>query len=435
IVGGEPWTARSAAVVRWESERLSLEQLEVRGPLGTLRAEGEVDRRSGDGRLAAVLEDARLPPPLDAMGRGVVRGEARLTPTALEAVALRARWPRWALTADGRIPFEAAMTLRSQLTADVAELARIQGVQGITGQALVSADITGPWRAPMASGRIQASPLTLARQALARVTIPFRLTNSTLRIEQAGAFLGADPLALDGSATWTSGGWRGQGILSASAVTLGQWPIQSARAVFTVDPERLAVTDLALSAYGIPVRGTASWPWNGQGHLEARLGPAALARLPGVPPAVALEGTASGRVEATGRSLEDVTAQASLRLEQIKAARVQIGAGTLDVDLRGGAARANLRFPERRLTATAEGRVGAGAILSVRAAVDDLAIADLAPHLGLGEAPPVEGMLSARVQAEVPIAQPTASRGTLRVDPLRAVIAGEALTSREPIVA
>jgi autotransporter translocation and assembly factor TamB len=435
VVGGERWTARSAAVVRWEGEGLSLERLEVRGPLGTLSAEGGVDRRSGDGRVAVRLEDARLPPPLDRVGRGTVRGEARLTRTALEGVSLRARWPRWALTADGRIPFEAAMTLRSQLTADVAEVARIWALDGIAGHATGSADITGPWRTPVASGRLEVPTLTVPGQALARVRVPFQLTPSTLRIDHASAFVGPDPLALDGRATWTSGGWRGQGSLSAPAVTLAQWPIQALRAAFTVDPERLAVTDLALGVHGIPVRGTASWPWNGRGHLEGRLGPAALAGVSGVPPAVALEGTASGRVEASGRSLEDVTARASLQLEQVHAAGVRLGAGALDVDLRGGAARAELRFPERRLTATAEGRVAAGATVSVRAAVDALAIGDLVPRFGLGVPSPVDGTLSARIQAEVPMAQPTASRGTLRVDPLRAVVVGEALTSREPIVA
>jgi autotransporter translocation and assembly factor TamB len=435
VVGGERWTARSAAVVRWESERLSLDPVELRGPRGTLRAEGGVDRRSGDGRVAVGLEDARLPPPFDGLGRGVVRGEARLTRAALEGVAVRARWPTWALTADGRIPFEAAMVLRSELTADVAELARVQGVAGVAGQAQVSADITGPWREPVASGRLEAPILTIAGQTLTQVRVPFQLTPSTLHVEQARALLGADPLAVDGGATRAGGGWRGQGTLSAPSVTLGQWPIQSARAVFTVDPERLAVTELALGAHGIPVRGTAVWPWRGPGRLEARLGPAALARVPGIPPAVALEGTASGRVEATGRSLADATARASLGLEQVQAVGVRLGAGTVEVDLRGGAARAQIRFPDRRLAATAEGRVAADAIASVRASVDELALGELAPHLGLGAAPSIEGTLSARIQAEVPLARPTASRGTLRVDPLRAVVAGESVTSREPIVA
>jgi autotransporter translocation and assembly factor TamB len=435
VVAGEAWTTRSPAVVRWDGERLFLEQLQVRGPLGTVSAEGAVDRRSGDGRLAVLVEDARLPSPLDRLGRGAVRGEARLTRTALEGVSLRARWPTWALTADGRIPFETPMALRSQLTVDVAELGRIRDLHSIAGQAVVSADIGGPWRRPTAGGRIEIPSLTVAGQALAQVRIPFQLTRSTLRIDHASALLGADPIALDGGATWADSGWRGQGTLSAPAVTVKEWPIQSPRIAFVLDADRLAVTDLALSVHGIPVQGTASWPWKGQGHLEARLGPGSMAGLPGLPPALEVEGTASGRIEATGRSLEDVAGRATLRLEQARAAGLLLGAGTLDLDLRGLVARADLRFPDRRLTVTAEGRAAADALVRVRAAIDDLALGELLRRFDPGGALPVEGTLSARVQAEVPITQPTAGRGTLRVDPFRMVVAGEALASREPIVA
>ena len=435
VVAGTPWTARSAAVVRWDGEQLSLEQFQVRGSLGALSAEGSVDRRNGDGRLALLVEDARLPAPFDRMGRGTVRGEARLTRSALEGVSLRAHWPTWALTADGRIPFEAAIALRSQLTADVAEVGRLRGLDGIAGQAVVSADISGPWRMPVARGRIEVPTLTVAGQSLARVSVPFQLTQRTLRVDHASALVGSDPLALDGSATWAEGSWRGQGTLSAPAVTVRQWSIQSPRIAFTVDSGRLAVTDLALSIQGIPVQGTASWPWTGPGHLEGRFGPGTMAGLPGLPPAWGVEGTASGRVEATGRSLEDVTARATLRLEQVRAASMLLGAGTLDLDLRGLVARADLRFPERRLAVTAESRAAAGTLVSVRGIVDDLAFGDLLPHFGFGVSPPIEGTLSARIQAEVPIARPMAGRGTLRVDPFRVVVAGQTLASSEPIVA
>ena len=43
--------------------------------------------------------------------------------------------------------------------------------------------------------------------------------------------------------------------------------------------------------------------------------------------------------------------------------------------------------------------------------------------------------MSARLLAEVPLDRPEAGRGTLRLDPLRLVVGGEALASREPIVA
>src|SRR5262249_20378358 len=267
-VAGESWTASSPAVVRWAAGRLSLEQLQARGAPGNLSAEGAVDWRSGDGRLTVRLEDARLPPPFDRAGRGAVRGEARLTRTALEAVSLRAHWPTWSLTTDGRIPFDAAMALRSQLNADLAEAGRIAGVDGVTGQAVVAADIRGPWRTPVASGRIEAPTLTVAGQSLAQVRVPFQVTRDGLRIDRASALLGPDSLALDGNATGGEGVWKARGVLAAPAVTIKQWPIESPRVAFTMDSGRLDVTDLAFSIQGIPVCGTASWPWSGQGRLE-----------------------------------------------------------------------------------------------------------------------------------------------------------------------
>ncbi|HEY1335553.1 MAG TPA: translocation/assembly module TamB domain-containing protein, partial [Myxococcaceae bacterium] len=183
------------------------------------------------------------------------------------------------------------------------------------------------------------------------------------------------------------------------------------------------------------MRGTASWPWQGPGRLDGRLGPAPLAGLPGAPAAWTLDGTVSGRVEATGRSLEDVNGRATLELQEVRAGSVSLGAGTLDLDLRNRTARADLRFPERRITATAEGRAVAGAVVSVRGAVDDLALGELLRRFGPETPAPVEATVSARIQAEVPFARPTAARGTLRLDRLQAVVAGEALASREPIVA
>ena len=73
--------------------------------------------------------------------------------------------------------------------------------------------------------------------------------------------------------------------------------------------------------------------------------------------------------------------------------------------------------------------------MRVRAAVDDLPLGQLGRRLGLGERATVAGSVSARLLAEVPVDRPKAGRGTLRLDPLRLVVAGEALTSQEPIVA
>jgi autotransporter translocation and assembly factor TamB len=434
-VAGERWTAGAPAIVRWDSDRLSIEQLQVRGPRGTLSAEGAVDRRSGDGRAAVRLEDARLRPPLDRLGRGAVRGEARLARNALEDVSLHARWPTWALTVDGRIPFEAPMALRGRLTADVAEVGRIGGLDGVAGQAVVTADVSGPWRAPAGAGRIEVPTLTIAGQSLARVTVPFQLAQDSLRIAHASARLGSDPIALDGSAMWKDGGWRAQGLLTAPALTIQQWPIRSPRIAFTADAAGLALTEVALSIHETPVQATASWPWKGPGHVAGRLGPGTMAAWPGLPPALAVDGTVSGRFEATGRSLDDATARAGLRLGDVGAGGVPLGAGTLDVELHDRVARADLRFPDRRLTVTATSRTTPDAVASIRGSVDGLSVEELVRRVSPGVSQPVEGTLSARGEGEVPIARPTDGHGTVRVDPVRIVLGGETLANREPITA
>ena len=435
VVGGGRWTTRSPAVIRWDRGRLSLDQFRAEGPLGTFVASAVMEAGGSDARIALGLEQARLPPPLDRVTPGEVRGEARLTRTGLEAVSIRGRWPVGTLSLDGRVPFEGPIALRSRLMADGAEVARALGQDRVAGQAIVSADVSGSWREPVASGRLEATALTSAEVTLTGVTVPFRLTPSAIRIADARAVLGKDPLALEGEASWAAGGWRGRGTLTAPVLTVGGWPIEALHAAFRVDAERLEATAVSTRVRGVAVRGTGSWQWSGGGRLEARLGPVGLAELRDVPPALDLAGSASGRLEAVFRSLEDVTASLALRFDGVRAAGEALGAGTLAGELRGRAVRAELGFPERRLSAVAEGRAEAGATMRVRAAVDDLPLGELGRRLGLGERVTVDGSVSARLLADVPLDRPRAGRGTLRLDPLRLVVAGEALASREPIVA
>ena len=435
VVAGGRWTTRSPAAVRWDRGQLTVDQFRAEGPPGTITASAVMEAGRSDARIALGLEQARLPPPLDRVTPGEVRGEARLTRTGLEALSIRGRWLVGTLSLDGRVPFEGPIALRSRLVADGGEVARTLGQDRVAGQAILSADVSGSWREPVASGRIEAAALTSAGVTLTGVTVPFRVTPSTIRIADAHAVLGKDSLALEGEASWPTGGWRGRGTLTAPVLTVGGWPIEALHATFAVDADRLEATAVTTRVRGVAVRGTGSWQWSGGGRLEARLGPAGLAEIPVVPPALGLAGSASGRLEAVFRSLEDVTGSLALRLDGVRAAGEALGAGTLAAELRGRAVRLDLAFPERRLSAAAEGRAEAGATMRVRAAVDDLPLAQLGRRLGLGERATVAGSVSARLLAEVPVDRPKAGRGTLRLDPLRLMVAGEAITSQEPIVA
>jgi autotransporter translocation and assembly factor TamB len=435
VVAGGRWTTGSPAVIRWDRGRLSLDPFRADGPLGTLMASAVREAGGADTRIAIGLDPARLPPPLDRATPGQVRGETRLTGTGLEGVSIRGRWAVGTLSLDGRVPFEGPIALSGRLTADAAEVARALGQDRAAGQVVVFAEVSGSWREPAATGRVEATTLTSTGATLTGVRVPFRLTPSTIRIADAQAVLGKDSLALEGEASWATGGWRGRGTLTAPVLTVGAWPIEALHAAFALDAERFEATAVSARVRGVDVRGTGSWQWSGGGRLEARLGPAGLAELRAVPPALGLAGSVSGRVEAAVRSVEDVTASLMLRFDGVRAAGEVLGAGTLAAELRGRALRAELGFPERRLSAAAEGRAEPGATMRVRAAVDDLPLGELGRRLSQGERAMVEGSVSARLLAEVPLDRPGAARGTLRLDPLRLVVAGEALASLEPIVA
>jgi len=435
VVAGARWTTRSPALVRWDHGRLTADRFRVEGPLGTITASAVMEAGGTDARIALGLEQARLPPPLDRVTPGEVRAEARLTKDALEAVSIRGRWPVGTVSLDGRVPFEGPLALRTRLIADGAELARALGQDRVTGQAIVSADVSGSWREPVASGRLEATALTHAEVTLTGVTVPFRLTPSAIRIADSRAVLGKDPLALEGEASWGTGGWRGRGTLTAPVLTVGGWPIDTLHAAFRMNAERIEATAVSTRVRGVPIRGTGSWQWSGGGRLDARLGPAGLAELRAVPAALDLAGSASGRLGGVFRSLDDVTASLALRFDGVRIAGETLGAGTLAGELRGRVVRAELGFPERRLSAVAEGRAETGATMKIRAAVDDLSLGELGRRLGLEERATVAGSVSARLLAEVPLDRPRAGRGTLRLDPLRLVLAGEALASREPVVA
>ena len=298
VVAGGRWTTRSPAVIRWDRGRLTVDQFRAEGPPGTITASAVMEAGGSDARIAIGLEQARLPPPFDRATPGEARGEARLTGAALEAVSIRGRWPVGTLSVDGRVPFEGPIALSGRLTAEAGEVARALGRDHIAGQAIVSADLSGSWREPVAIGRLEASALTSAAVTLTGITVPFRLTPSTIRIADARAVLGNDPLALEGDASWGAEGWRGRGSLTAPVLTVSGWPIEGLHAAFLVDAERLEATAVSSRIHGVAVRGTGSWQWSGGGRLEARLGPAELAQLRGVPPALELAGSASGRLDA-----------------------------------------------------------------------------------------------------------------------------------------
>src|SRR4029453_9288500 len=123
------------------------------------------------------------------------------------------------------------------------------------------------------------------------------------------------------------------------------------------------------------------------------------------------------------------------------------------VRVRGAALDGEVSFPTRRLRATASGRLEANGALNATLTLDDLALQPLLREMGSGAADQIEGRVSSRGEAAIPLAQPpsggrgggrggarsrpaqqASGRGVLRVTPDALRLLGEPWTSAGPLV-
>ena len=485
---GASWRSRDPVVVRWEAGRLHLDRLRLDGSAGTLTASGLLWSPDAQPSLALGLDNARLAGPLAALGAGTVRADARLAGRTIEVTRLAGRWPGVELEASGRMGPDATVAATGRLTADAGRLARGFDLHDVAGEAALTLDARGRWDAPELRGEIRTPSLRLAGVTLTGLLLPFRFAAQTLRIDGAALSLGESRITATGTASWAgsasptlaslsrdlrlaldvrapaarirdldawlppafhgTGGfavaariegapaaWRGVGTLTSAALDLGLAPLRGLEASFAVDAARVAVTALRARVFGVPLSGTGTWAWSGGGRASAELGPARLGELPGVPAGLSLRGTGRGHVTATMGSAPDpadLTAAARVVLEDVVLAGLGLGRGTADVAVRGGEVTADLAFPGRRLTATAGGRL-TGSALTARAAIEELALVSLLRELAPATASRVEGTVSARATARIPVATPRATTATLTVEPHRLVLAGERWESRGPV--
>ncbi len=327
------------------------------------------------------------------------------------SISLRAQatWRGLAITLGGRLAAGPPLAVRGTLTADLKEIARALSLGALSGHAIVSAALSGRGETPAVEGRAEVTALVVQDHAVEPIEASFRLAASP------------------GPAS------RWEGTIQSPRIRSDQLAIEQITAALAVDGERLEITRARARVAAVPVEATGVWEWAGSGRSHAELGPVSLGAITGVPPALRLGGTGRATVDASiNRGVTTATARATL--DQVTAAGVSLGAGQAELRVRGAALDGDLAFPTRRLRAKLSGRVETGSALSSTVELDDLALPPLLRELGSGAAGHVEGRVSARGEASIPLGQPASGRGVLRLTPDGLRLLGESWASQGPIV-
>src|SRR5262245_3145571 len=395
---------------QWANQTLRVDDLQARFGDARLRGRFEAAPLNGAGtRLALDLRDIALPGSLAGLGPGTAAAEGRTRDGGLDLTRARADWRGLALTLGGHVASGSSLALHANLIADLKEMARALSLGSLTGRATVSADLSGRGQTPVLGGRAVVADLVAEGHVVEAGETTFRFAPSP----------GPDS--------------RWEGTVQSPRVRWDEMVVESITAALAVDGQRLQVTRAHARAAAVPIEATGAWEWAGTGRGRAELGPVSLNAIGGVPPALRLGGTGRATVDA---SLDRgaVTASAVARLDQTSAAGVSLGAGQAEVRVRGAALDGVVSFPTRRLRATASGRLEANGALNATLALDDLALQPLLREMGSGAADQIEGRVSSRGEASIPLAQPASGRGVLRVTPDGLRLLGEPWTSAGTLV-
>jgi autotransporter translocation and assembly factor TamB len=399
-----------AIEAQWARQTLRL--TDVRARFGDARLRGRLEAAPQDGgatRLALDLREVVLPGSLTGLGPGTVVAEGRARDGGVDLTRARADWRGLAVSLAGRIASGSSLAMHATLTADLKELARVLNLGSLAGRATVSADLTGRGPTPAIEGRAAIADLVAEGHVVEPVETTFRFAPSP----------GPDS--------------RWEGTVQSPRVRWDEIVVESISASLAVDGQRLQVTRARARAAAVPIEATGAWEWAGSGRGHAELGPVSLPAITGIPPALGLAGTGRATVDASvDRGV--VSATGVSRLDQVSVAGVSLGAGQAEVRVRGAALDGALSFPGRRLRVTTSGRLETGAALGATLALDELPIQPLLRELGAGAADQIDGRVSSRAEASIPLAQPARGRGVLRVTPDGLRVLGEPWASPGPIV-
>ena len=257
--------------------------------------------------------------------------------------------------AQGPATVDGPKGLRVTATGELAKLGPLIGQSSASGHAVLVADVTGRWRDPVVTGKLElrspsgrrsargrdraalrahpALPEARGRQRAARACAGRRIGQSRVasdarlprfrprkrfasicrrrRKTRAWRMRGrgfrrraaaAGRCARASSVKGTLAAWHATGQVESSSLT---WPaIPAARdlsATFEATPDRIEVSAFKAVVLDAPLTARGRWRWAGGGEVEASTGLVDLARLPGVPARLRVEGRARANVTASVR--------------------------------------------------------------------------------------------------------------------------------------
>ena len=418
-------------------------------------------------------------------------GSVRIAGSFQDAVAdlsqATASWPGADVTAGGRLGPEGPLGLRVAIRADLGTIAPLWGMPVMGGQADAQVEAHGRWASPDLVGQVRTPSLTVSGVRLDAVDIAWRFQDGSLQVNSATATLGQSRAVASGLLTWSDPGgtssghaaarlrfsgegrapaarwedfdrwlppalhglgrfalagraegtpeaWHASGTIEAADLAAQSGiPIRSLQAAFALDPAKLEIARLRAEVDGIPIRGAGTWMWDGTGRASADVGPADLSRIPRLPDTAHLGGTGRAHLQASVRH-GAVEVSGTTTLDRVTVQEFALGDGSGRFTLRGGQLQADLAFPESRLAATARGSLDRNGPIAVRVEARDLALGPTLRRLGLAHDSGVDGTLSAVADVTVPIAEPSAARGTVTLDPVRLVVVEEEWANRGPVV-
>ena len=438
-------------------------------------------------RVRVAARGVQLPASLAPLGTGTVDAEAAGEQGTFDLSNVVASWPGLRLEARGRATLEGPKPLHVKATGDLARLAPLLGPTRAAGDVALDAEITGRWRDPVVAGRLDVRSPTVANLRADAVAAAFALTSRSLRLTDASLHLGRSRVVAAGNLAWpasnppavpapdvvsldlvarteqvhvedatpwlpialhgssgpvdvtaridgTLSAWHVSGQVESSSLSLPSAPaISEVRASFDIAPEQIAVGTLRARVLDGAVSAKGRWRWAGSGEIEAEAGPLDLARLPGLPEGLGVEGRGRVTVSATVR---DGTVAGSVRAmaDGVGVAGFSLGRGVARVSSDGTVVRGEAEFPEARIAATGQVRLQDEAVIATRVTATDLEVEPLLRTYRPDLVGMVAGRFSATVALDVPARNPRAARGVIRLEPVEVDAGGEHWDVRGPVV-
>lgn len=378
--------------------------LDVRGRLALDgEARGDLARPSSlSGQLRVDGSELSLPGALARLGVGRLGASIRMAAGQIIS-DVEGRWPSARLTANARLEPDQRLRVEARATADLSPLPGWD-----PGDSIVVAT-RGEGRWPQVTLNAEAD---LARPALRR---------DAGRVDLSLVPVAGRPP-------------RWSGTLRSGRLALPWAEIADLHGALALSAEALEISRVVARVAGIPVEGSGRWAWRGIGDVRLDAGPVALARLPGVPSDLALDGSARAKIQ---MSLGAAGAHGTARVdaERVSVAKVALGRGTGEAVVQGRRLDASLKFPERQLEMSARGELAPGQALAVRMVLQSFDLASLAAPPPAGQEGMLRGMISASADLAIPTDAPRNLQGSLTLQPMTLIVAGSSWSSPAAIVA